>query len=229
LGGGVNAERTRIFLVEDEPLTRAGSRLVLSECYDVVGEADNVTDSVAMIRELEPDLVLLDIRIKEGSGATVVEQVRRTHPETRFLALTVSTSRHDVAKLFDIGVDGYLTKDLEGDLCDLVAEVLSGGRPISRHVAGYLLDIDESVTSASDIDRLTPREREVVALIARGYTYKETAVDLGISVKTLENHMHNIFTKLGVASRHELTRQMYEDGFVNPALIDEPPSINGSA
>lgn len=220
----MNAVRTRIFLVEDEPLTRAGSRQVLSRCYDVVGEADNVTDSVAMIRELEPDLVLLDIRIKEGSGATVVQEVRKTHPGTKFLALTVSTSRRDVAKLLDVGVDGYLTKDLEGDLCDLVAEALDGGRPISRHVAGYLLDIDESVPPVSNIDRLTPREREVVALIARGYTYKETAADLGISVKTLENHMHNIFGKLGVASRHELTRQMYDDGFINPALANDPPN-----
>ncbi len=215
-------QRTRIFLVEDEPLTRAGSRHLLSKRYDVIGEADNVTDSVAMIRELEPELVLLDIRIKEGSGATVVEEVRKTHPATKFLALTVSTSRQDVARLLDVGVDGYLTKDLEGDLCDLVAEALAGGRPISRHVAGYLLDIDESVPPLSHVDRLTPREREVVALIARGYTYRETATDLGISVKTLENHMHNIFRKLGVASRHELTTRMYEDGFVNPALNDRP-------
>jgi DNA-binding CsgD family transcriptional regulator len=87
-----------------------------------------------------------------------------------------------------------------------------------------MLDVDESVPSVSGIDRLTPREREVVVLIARGYTYKETAADLGISVKTLENHMHNIFRKLGVASRHELTTQAYEDGFVNPVLDDGPPS-----
>lgn len=225
----MNDPRARIFLVEDEPLTREGSRHILSECYEVVGEADNVTDSVAMIRELEPELVLLDIRIKEGSGATVVKEVHKTHPGTKFLALTVSTSRQDVAKLFDAGVDGYLTKDLEKDLCGLVAEALTGGRPISRHVAGYLLDIDESVPPISDIDRLTPREREVVALIARGYTYKETATDLGISVKTLENHMHNIFEKLGVASRHELATRMYEDGFVNPVLDDRPPPINGSS
>lgn len=225
----MNDQRARIFLVEDEPLTRAGSRHILSECYDVVGEADNVTDSVAMIRELEPELVLLDIRIKEGSGASVIEQVHKTHPDTKFLALTVSTSRQDVAKLLKVGIDGYVTKDFEGDLCDLVAEALSGGRPISRHVAGYLLDIDEGATPFSDIDRLTPREREVVALIARGYTYKETAADLGITVKTLENHMHNIFRKLGVASRHELTRKMFNDGFVNPGLDDRPPPINGSA
>ena len=224
----MNDHRARIFLVEDEPLTRAGSRHILSDCFDVVGEADNVTDSVAMIRELEPDLVLLDIRIKEGSGATVVKQVRKTHPDTKFLAMTVSASRDDVRRLLDAGVDGYLTKDFEADLCKLVAETLSGGFPTSRHIAGYMLDVDESVPNLSDIDRLTPREREVVVLIARGYTYKETAADLGISVKTLENHMHNIFRKLGVASRHELTTQMYEDGFVNPALADELPPIDGS-
>ncbi len=214
----MNDQRARIFLVEDEPLTRAGSRHILSECYDVVGEADNVTDSVAMIRELEPELVLLDIRIKEGSGASVVKQVRKTHPQTKFLAMTVSASRDDVRRLLDAGVDGYLTKDFEADLCQLVAEALSGAFPTSRHVAGFMLDMDESVPVISGIDRLTPREREVVVLIARGYTYKETASDLGISVKTLENHMHNIFKKLGVASRHELSTKVYEDGFVNPSV-----------
>lgn len=214
----MNDQRARIFLVEDEPLTRAGSRHILSECYDVVGEADNVTDSVTMIRELEPELVLLDIRIKEGSGASVVKQVRKTHPHTKFLAMTVSASRDDVRRLLDAGVDGYLTKDFEADLCELVAEALNGAFPTSRHVAGYMLDMDESVPVISGIDRLTPREREVVVLIARGYTYKETAFDLGISVKTLENHMHNIFKKLGVASRHELSTKVYEDGFVNPSV-----------
>lgn len=210
-------ERRSIFLVEDEELTRVGARHFLEERYEIVGESDNVTDAVAMIREREPDLVLLDIRILEGTGVDVVEQVRRTHPEIRFLALTVSTSRDDVIRLLNVGVDGYLTKQAVGvDLPDLVEEALTGGRPISRQVAAYLLDIDEGVGADSDIERLTPREREVVALIARGYTYRETASDLGMAVKTLENHMRHIFDKLGVASRHELSALAYETGFVNP-------------
>jgi len=206
----------RVFLVEDEELTRVGARHFLEDRFDIVGESDNATDAVAMIRERVPDLVLLDLRILEGSGFDVIEQVRRTHPDIRFLVLTVSTSRSDVVRLFNLGVDGYLTKGSVGlDLPDLVDEALQGSRPISRQVAAYLLDIDEDVADDSAIRRLTPKEREVVVLIARGYTYRETATDLGIAVKTLENHIHNIFKKLGVASRHELAALAFETGFVD--------------
>ena len=209
--------RIGVFLVEDEDLVRAGARLYLEPWFEIVGEADNVTDSVDMIREREPDLVLLDVRIKEGNGAQVVEEVRKTHPDVKFLALTVSTSREDVLRLFKAGVDGYITKFAAGpDLPDLVTQALEGRRPISRQVAGYLLDIDEDIPEASGLDRLTPREREVVVLVARGYTYNEISKDLGISVKTLETHISNIFRKLEVASRNELTWLTIERGFVVP-------------
>jgi DNA-binding NarL/FixJ family response regulator len=115
------------------------------------------------------------------------------------------------------GVDGYVTKSTFGpDLPDLVAEIAAGGRPVSPDVAGYLLDIDEGIGPMTGIDKLTPREREVVNLIARGYTYRETASRMEISVKTLETHMHHIFDKLGVASRHELSSLAYDTGFVRP-------------
>jgi len=217
MAADLTGSRARIMLVEDERLTLAGARFYLQDRFDIVGEADNVTDAVAIIRERQPDLVLLDIRIKEGSGADVMAEVRKTDPDVKFLALTVSASRADVVKMFTLGVAGYLTKGTVGvDLPDKVDEALTGGRPISKQVAAYLLDIDDAVpTQANGIEKLTPREREVVVLIARGYTYRETAKDLGISVKTLENHMANIFRKLGVASRHELSALAYKTGFVD--------------
>lgn len=205
----------RVFLVEDEELNRAGVRHYLSGRFDIVGEADNVTDAVEMILERRPDLVLLDLRIKEGSGIDVIAQVRPTHPHIKFLALTVSTNRIDVLRLLDLGVDGYLTKGVIGaDLADCVAETLNGGRPISKQVAGFVLDINENIPAEAGIGRLTPRQREVARLIARGYTYKETAATLEISVKTLENHISRIFEKLGIASRHELSALAYETGFI---------------
>ena len=209
--------RARIFLVEDEHLTRVGAKAILGEEFDIVGEADNVTDAVDMIRDRKPDLVLLDIRIREGSGIEVLRQVRKTDPQIAFLAVTVSTSRSDVAQLFHAGVDGYLTKQAIGpDLPALVEEALRGERPISRQVAGYLLDIDDDVEDESGIARLTQRERQVVVLIARGFTYRETAAELGMAVKTLENHIHSIFEKLGIASRHELSAIAYGTGFIDP-------------
>ncbi|MDJ0954851.1 MAG: response regulator transcription factor, partial [Acidimicrobiia bacterium] len=209
--------RPRVFLVEDEHLTRVGTKAILAPDFDIVGEADNVTDAVEMIRERKPDLVVLDIRIREGSGVDVLKQVRSTDPDIVFLAVTISTSRKDVARLFREGVDGYLTKQAIGpDLPDLVTQALRGERPISRQVAGYLLDIDDDVADDAGIARLTPREREVVVLIARGFTYRETAAELGMAVKTLENHIHSIFEKLGIASRHELSALAYGTGFVAP-------------
>ncbi len=205
----------RIFVVEDEALTRAGVHHYLSDRFDLIGEADNVADAVEQIRELLPDLVLLDLRLKGGTGMQVIEQVRQTHAGIKFLALTVSTSRYDVLQLLSIGVDGYLTKGVIGDdLPERVTEALEGGRPISKQVAGFALDIHENISEESDVDRLTKRQLEVTRHIARGYTYRETAAKLGISVKTLEKHMASIFEKLGLASRHELSALAFESGLL---------------
>jgi DNA-binding NarL/FixJ family response regulator len=215
--GRAMSGRPRVFLVEDHEITRAGARHYLGDAYEIVGEAASVSDAITAIQESRPDIVLLDIRIVGGSGADVVAQVRETHPEITFLAVTVSTSREDVVRLFDIGVDGYLTKTADGaELPNLVDQALRGSKPISRQVAAYLLDIDEDVTDESGVTRLTPREREVVGLIARGFTYREAAAGLEMSVKTLENHMASIFSKLGVASRYELAEVARQTGFIRP-------------
>jgi DNA-binding NarL/FixJ family response regulator len=215
MAGNMSGAPQRLFLVEDHELTRAGARHFIGDRYEIVGEAAGVDEAVSAITELEPDVVLLDIRIRGGSGAEVIERVRATHPDIVFLAVTVSTSRDDVVRLFELGVDGYLTKTAVGvELPDLIDQAIRGAKPISRQVAAYLLDIDEDVTDESGITRLTNRERDVVALIARGFTYRETGAELGISVKTLENHMANIFAKLGVASRYELAEVARETGFV---------------
>jgi DNA-binding NarL/FixJ family response regulator len=182
-----------------------------------LGEADNVDSAIELIKERLPELVVLDVKLPGGGGAAVIDAVRRDFPDILFMALTVSTSREDVARLLNAGVDGYVTKTTQGhDLPDLVRQTAEGARPVSPDVAAYLLDIDEDITSETSIDRLTPREREVVNLIARGYTYRETADRLNITVKTVENHMRHIFEKLSVASRHELTALAYDEGYLRP-------------
>lgn len=208
-------DRLRVFLVDDHDVARAGARHYLEERFDIVGEADNAIDAADMIPDRAPDIVLLDVRLPGGGGTYVVEQVRRTAPSVRFLAFTVSAEKQDVLRLLQAGVDGYVTKATFGpDLPDLVYAAATGQHPVSADVAGFLLDIDESIVEAAGIEKLTPREHDVVNLIARGYTYRETASRMEISVKTLETHMHHIFDKLGVASRHALSRIAYETGFV---------------
>lgn len=205
----------RIFLVDDHDVVRAGMRAVLDDSFDIVGEADDVQSAVTGILATGPELVVLDVKLPGGGGSAVIQQVRGPRPDIRFMALTVSTSREDVVHMMQAGVDGYITKTtLSNELPRLIDETAEGMRPVSPEVAAYLLDIDEDIALSSTIERLTPREREVVNLIARGYSYRETANRLGISVKTLESHMGHIFEKLSVASRHELAALAYEEGYV---------------
>ncbi len=207
----------RVFLVDDHDVVRAGMRAILDEQFEVAGEAWDVESAVTGILASRPDVVVLDVKLPGGGGAEVIERVRPRLPEVKFMALTVSTSRRDVARMMDAGVDGYVTKNTTGrDLPELVEETLEGLRPVSPEVAGYLLDIDEDIESNTSISRLTPREREVVSLIARGYSYRDAAKRLAISVKTIETHLANIFDKLSVASRYELAVLAYEEGYVEP-------------
>jgi DNA-binding NarL/FixJ family response regulator len=206
----------RIFLVDDHDVVRAGTKAVLDEQFDVVGEAADVQRAVEGILATTPELVVLDVKLPGGGGSAVIHQVRGQLPDIRFMALTVSSSRDDVVHMMQAGVDGYITKTtLSNELPNLIEQTAEGQRPVSPDVAGFLLDIDEDIEAGSTIERLTPREREVVNLIARGYSYRETANRLSISVKTLESHMGNIFEKLSVASRHELAALAYEEGYVD--------------
>lgn len=209
--------RHRIFLVDDHEIVRAGIRAVLADTCEIVGEAGDVETAIAGILETSPAVVVLDVNIPGGGGAKVIEKVRAEIPRTLFMALTVSTSREAVVRMMEAGVDGYVTKaTLTNELPELIDQTAQGTRPVSADVAGFLLDIDEDIDTGKTLERLTPREREVVALIARGYTYRETSHRLQISVKTLESHMGRIFAKLSVASRHELAAYAFQEGYVEP-------------
>lgn len=209
--------RPRVFLVEDHPLTLFGLEKYLEDRYVLTGSASEASAAIDLILERQPDLVLLDVQFPGGGGAAVIEAVKPQAPGIKFLAFTVSTSANDVVKLFKAGVDGYVVKTTEGfELEEQIDKALAGGRPVSRYVAGHLLKIDDVASTHSEIESLTPREREVVTLIARGFKYREIAEDLGMSQKTLETHMRHVFDKLGVASRNEVTHLAFESGFIQP-------------
>ena len=203
------SEKPRLLLVDDHDVVRIGTRALLEERFEIVGEADNSESAIELAQDRLPDIVLLDVRLPGGGGVYVAERLRETLPEICIIAFTVSVDRDDVRGMMQSGVNGYLTKTTNEELlADLMIAALDGAKPVSKEVAGYLLDIDDEVESDSKLSRLTPREREVVVLIDRGHTYREASTDLGISVKTLESHMSNIFRKLGVASRHQLAAQL---------------------
>jgi len=208
--------RQTIVLVDDHDILRAGSAKFLGDRFDIVGEASDVGEAIEVILDTEPDGVLLDVRMPSGTGDAVVAAVREAGSSARFLVLSVSAERDDVVRMLNAGVDGYLLKSTLGEqLGDLVAEMLDGGRPISPQIAGFMLDIDDAVDTGADIESLTPREREVVQYIARGYSYRKTAEELFVSVKTVETHMGHIFDKLGIASRYELAMKAFESGMLS--------------
>ncbi len=202
--------RLRVFLVDDHDLFRAGVRSEIGAVVDVVGEADAADPAIELIREREPDVVLLDVHLPGGGGRAVIEAVRRTHPDVRFLALSVSDAPQDVVDVVHAGARGYVTKTISSEeLLAAVEKVANDDVVFSPKLAGFVLDAFTSLTPA-DVDdelaSLTAREREVLQLIARGYTYRETGESLFISVKTVETHVGSVLRKLQLTNRNELTR-----------------------
>ncbi|HEV7759062.1 MAG TPA: response regulator transcription factor [Acidimicrobiales bacterium] len=201
----------RVFLVDDHQMFRSGVRAELGDRVDVVGEAADVESAVQGIRATNPEVVLLDVHLPGGGGRAVLETLRPTHPDLVFLALSVSDAAEDVIAVIRAGARGYVTKTISSDdLAAAVRRVRDGDAVFSPRLAGFVLDAfaGEVAPEVADpeLDQLSPREREVMRLIARGYTYKELARRLAVSVKTVETHVSSVLRKLQLSSRHELTR-----------------------
>ncbi len=202
----------RVVVVDDHQLFRSGVRAELGASVEVVADAGTVDSAVAAIEVHRPDVVLVDVHMPDGGGAAVIHRVHRDRPDTRFLALSVSDAPEDVIATIRAGARGYVTKTISGvDLADAVRRVAEGDAVFSPRLAGFVLDAfaDGGGAVASvdpELDQLTPREREVLRLIARGYAYKEVARRLTLSVKTIETHVSSVLRKLQLSSRHELTR-----------------------
>jgi DNA-binding NarL/FixJ family response regulator len=203
----------RIVIVDDHQLFRAGVRAELEGKVEVLGDAETVDDAARLIGETEPDVVLLDVHMPDGGGMEVIRRVAPDHPKVRFLALSVSDDAEDVIGVIRAGARGYVTKTISGDdLADAVRRVHEGDAVFSPRLAGFVLDAFAGGPPAPapdadpELDQLTPREREVLQHIARGYMYKEIAHRLDISPKTVEAHVSTVLRKLQLSSRHELSR-----------------------
>ena len=218
---------TRVVLVDDHGLFRAGVRAELGEQVEVVGDAGTVEEAVELIGREAPDVVLLDVHMPGGGGVEVIRRVAGTVPGVRFLALSVSDAPDDVISVIRAGARGYVTKTISGpELIDAVRRVAEGDAVFSPRLAGFVLDAFADgpagvATADPELDQLTDREREVLRLIARGYMYKEIAHRLGISAKTVEAHVSAVLRKLQLSSRHELSRWALERRLVS---LDEEES-----
>jgi DNA-binding NarL/FixJ family response regulator len=206
----------RVFVVDDHAMVRAGVRAELGDDVEFVGEAPDVPTAVEGIRATLPDVVLLDVHLPGGGGRAVLETLRAELPEVRWLALSVSDAAEDVIAVIRAGAKGYVTKTISGpDLLDAVRRVADGDVVFSPRLAGFVLDafaagaptaVPEEEATDPGLDLLSAREREVMQLLARGYTYREIGQRLFISVKTVESHASNVLRKLQLSNRNELTR-----------------------
>ena len=198
-------------LVDDHKLVRSGVRAELGSRVEVVGEAGDVDSAVRIITAQRPDVVLLDVHMPGGGGAEVIRSVAGQLPGVRFLALSVSDAAEDVIGVVRAGARGYVTKTIDGAaLTDAVLRVAEGDAVFGPRLAGFVLDAFAGGTVPSedndDLDSLTPREREVLRLIARGYTYREAAQELVLSERTIESHVSAVLRKLQLSNRRELAR-----------------------
>ena len=202
---------TRIVLVDDHALIRAGVRAELETDFDIVGEAGDVPAAIDLISRSKPDVVVCDVHLPSGTAADVITGCVSRGVTTVFLALSVSDAAEDVIAVIRAGARGYITKATEGpQLVDAVNRVASGDAVFSPRLAGFVLDafstdIPEPNVD-SEIDQLTAREQEVMRLLARGYLYKEIARRLTISIKTVESHASAVLRKLQLSNRNERTR-----------------------
>jgi len=204
----------RVFLVDDHELFRAGVRGELEGLAEIVGEAGSVAEATPLIHALDPEVVLLDVHLPDGGGEAIIAAVAPERPGVKFLALSVSDAAEDVIGVIRAGARGYVTKTISRDeLADAIRRVADGDAVFSPKLAGFVLDAfrsGEPLGTDPELETLTPREREVLQLIARGYLYKEIAARLSLSVKTIEAHVSSVLRKLQLSTRHELTRWAQE-------------------
>ena len=227
--------RIRIVIVDDHHMFRTGVRAELTSLaatpragsvdLEIAGEAGAVESAVQVIKEQQPDVVLLDVHLPGGDGHGGADVIRACNgiqtaagTPVRFLALSVSDAAEDVIAVIRAGARGYVTKTISGEeLADAIRRVHEGDAVFSPRLAGFVLDafagappVAPHADAEADLEQLTPREREVLQHIARGYMYKEIARRLEISTKTVEAHVAAVLRKLQLSSRHELSRWAME-------------------
>lgn len=205
-------EKIRLLVVDDHTLFRRGLTALLSqeERFEIVGEAGDVSEALRLLPSVRADLVLLDNHLPGVRGVDAIPSFKAHDPELRVMMLTVSEDEDDLAKALQGGADGYLLKTSESDqLCDAIVKVTEGQSMVSPQMMGKLVaalrgrnEVAQPVVPAPQaIDKLSPREREILALIAKGQSNKQIARALDIAETTVKIHVQHIFKKLDLSSR----------------------------
>ncbi len=200
----------RTVLADDHELVRSGLRTELSEVFEIVGEADDAEGAIDVINARAPDLVICDLHMPRGGGLAVVQQCATVCP---IVILTVSEAERDLLDAVAAGAAGYLLKTTPIDELIAALRAAAAGEPVfSPSLAALVLGEFRRLAKSADTNPLTEREREVLQFVARGKTYKELGLQLGIAPKTAENHVRNILGKLHLSRRSDLVRYAVEHG-----------------
>ena len=219
-----------ILIVDDHPLVREGLKSILEPAaeYEMVGQAGNARDAIQMVKNLKPDLVLLDLSLPDKSGIELSREIRKISPAIRIMIVSMHSKVDYIVKAFQAGATGYMTKEsATGRLLKGIRHVLDGeyfmDGAVSHAVVRKLMQTPEKEMKITDAgyETLTSREQEVMVLLAEGNSAKEVAAKLFISPKTAENHRTNIMNKLGLHSALELVRYAARLGLVDVDLWKE--------
>jgi len=214
-------KKVRIVLAEDHTILREGLRALLSADakFEIVGEAADGRQAVRTVEKLGPDLVMMDLSMPRMTGMDAIREIKKRYPETKIIALTVHKTEEYLRTTLQVGANAYVLKDATRDeLLMAIENVLKGQTYLSPGVSekvieGYL-EGKESRLPSSTLGLLSPREREILKLIAEGYKNKEIAADLCISLKTVEKHRANLMKKLDLHNAAALTAYAIEQGLV---------------
>jgi two-component system, NarL family, response regulator LiaR len=211
------AESIRVLLVDDHAVVREGLRtyLELHDDIEVVGEAADGEEAVRVAEDLRPDVVLMDLKMPVLDGVGALRALRERLPRTRAIALTSFTDEATLLPALQAGAAGYLLKNVQpSELHRAILAAHAGEALLDPVVAARLLDVIAQPAGAPAPERLTPREREVLALLARGYANKRIARELGVAEKTVKTHVGHVLAKLGVTDRTQAALLAVREGLV---------------
>lgn len=209
--------KIRLVLADDHPMIRAGFKTLLAQSndFEIAGEANNGAELMKVVGDVRPDVTLVDLHMPGMSGLEALEKLHRSFPDIKFVVLTMHEEREYVQKALKAGADGYLLKNIEREeLEKAIHTVYKGGKYFSPAITTILA---ESVAhpSGTATSEITPREKEVLTLVASGHSTKQIADQLGISIRTVETHRINMLKKMAVNNSAELIKKAFDVGLLD--------------